>query len=307
MSSENCNQSLQTSTPIMRLFCLFLLPTLSLAQPWGPVGPPGTKLVYDLLQPMSGGTLGAFKAVHWTHAYNNERQQYRPWMAKQDSNSKQITITSKKGSDGRIYSARLESYKIWSTSKSWRTKKRGYVEVRSTMPAKTNDNWRYKGSWPAIWMLGTGNGAGWPKPGEIDIIEIVNGQPKLASATHSKSRNGGNPQHPPNNGKHINADLTRDPLICGVEWNIHGSQIDLTFWFSWKDLGSGQWQKHHTTLVLGAWGNQDYWDFYHSFMGEGFSLLINLAQGGDMPQTQEVLVDGQPQHMVVQSAKVYGF
>ena len=110
-----------------------------------------------------------------------------------------------------------------------------------------------------------------------------------------------------NNGKHINADLTRDPLICGVEWNIHGSQIDLTFWFSWKDLGSGQWQKHHTTLVLGAWGNQDYWDFYHSFMGEGFSLLINLAQGGDMPQTQEVLVDGQPQHMVVQSAKVYGF
>ena len=283
-----------------------MLPTLAFCQPWGPVGPPGAKLVYDLLQPMPGGTLGAFKAVTWYHAYNNERQQYRPYQAWQDKNTKQITIKSSYGSGGKIYSARLESYKIWSTSKSWKTKNRGYVEVRSTMPAKPN-GWMYKGSWPAIWMLGAGNGAGWPKPGEIDIIEIVNGQPKLASATHSKSRHGGNAQHPPNNGKHINADLTKDPLICGVEWNIHGHQIDLTFWFSWKDLGSGQWQKHHTTLVLGAWGNQDYWDFYHSFMGEGFSLLINLAQAGDMPGTQDALIDGQPQFMHIQSAKVYGF
>ena len=34
-------------------------------------------------------------------------------------------------------------------------------------------------------------------------------------------------------------------------------------------------------------GNNDYWDFYNSFDGEGFSLLINMAQGGVMPGAQK--------------------
>ena len=51
----------------------------------------------------------------------------------------------------------------------------------------------------------------------------------------------------------------------------------------------------------------DYYDFFNSFNGEGFSLLINLAEGGVFPGTQDVLVDGQPQYVVVKSAKVYGF
>ena len=74
-------------------------------------------------------------------------------------------------------------------------------------------------------------------------------------------------------------------------------------------------------------GNNDYYDFYNSFNGEGFSLLINLAEGGVMPGTNtgshfifqtylilkyctgthDTFVDGQPQYMKVSSAKVYGF
>ena len=42
-------------------------------------------------------------------------------------------------------------------------------------------------------------------------------------------------------------------------------------------------------------------------MGEGFSLLINLAEGGDFPGTSDVLVAGQTQYVVVQEAKAYGF
>ena len=43
------------------------------------------------------------------------------------------------------------------------------------------------------------------------------------------------------------------------------------------------WVSSHDTKVLYRDGNNDYWDFYNSFDGEGFSLLLNLAQGGVMP------------------------
>ena len=73
-------------------------------------------------------------------------------------------------------------------------------------------------------------------------------------------------------------------------------------------------------------GNNDYWDFYNSFDGEGFSLLLNMAQGGVMPGikkhfgelvyryfhdsclgTHDTFIDGQPQFMQISSVKVYGF
>ena len=38
--------------------------------------------------------------------------------------------------DGSITSARLESYGVWSTATAAATKNRGYLEVRSTLPAK---------------------------------------------------------------------------------------------------------------------------------------------------------------------------
>ena len=63
---------------------------------------------------------------------------------------------------------RLESYGIWSTSKRAEYKKRGYIEVRALLPAKTNGQ-SLKGAWPAIWMLGKQNGHYWPKYGEIDM------------------------------------------------------------------------------------------------------------------------------------------
>ena len=62
------------------------------------------------------------------------------------------------------------------TSASLTTKKKfeftyGRVEVRAKMP-------RGKGMWPAIWTLGSTIGAvGWPRCGEIDIMEYVGKEP----------------------------------------------------------------------------------------------------------------------------------
>ena len=68
--------------------------------------------------------------------------------------------------------------KVWSTAQSDDIKTHGYIEVRSTLPAKV-DGGNLEGSWPAIWMLGTGNGQDWPTHGEIDITEAINGDPEV--------------------------------------------------------------------------------------------------------------------------------
>jgi len=307
-----------TGAKMLRLYSLLLVGVgFAVKLPDGPQGPDGAILKYDLLsnsQPginYPGGNLGAFVPQTWpAGVVNHELQEYVPEAAVQDPSTNEITITAKK-EGSRITSARLESYQVWSTAQSEDIKNRGYVEVRSTLPASSTNGWSMKGAWPAIWMLGTGNGNEWPNHGEIDIVEAVNGDPTIVMSLHSTNHWGatGGPQHPPNNPIYVNADLAHDHLIAGFEWNVQdqAGHIDLTWWLTWFDQGSQSWQSAHTTKVLQKNGNDDYYVFYDSFNGEGFSLLINLAEGGDMPQTNDVFVDGQPQYMNVQSVKVYGF
>jgi len=283
--------------------------------PDGPQGPPGAILKYDLLSESQAGInypsehIGAFVAQNWPPGVvNNEQQAYTPSAATRDPATGEITIKAEKHGDGSITSARLESYQVWSTAQSEEIKTRGYVEVRATIPAKVNGG-NLKGSWPAIWMLGTGNGHDWPRHGEIDIVEAVNGEPKIVMTVHSTNHHGGNGQHPSHSSFYANADFTENPLIAGFEWNIRHEigQIDLTWWMTWYDLSSESWETSYTTKVLFQSGNYDYYDFYNSFNGEGFSLLINLAEGGTMPGTTDTFIDGNPQFMRISSAKVYGF
>ena len=103
---------------------------------------------------------------------------------------------------------RLESYGVWTTAQSSDIKNRGYVEVQTLLPAKNHGS-NFKGAWPAVWMLGTGNGHGWPRHGEIDIVEAVNGDPTVHMATHSTNHHSGHPQHPPKNPFYAYADFTK--------------------------------------------------------------------------------------------------
>ena len=59
----------------------------------------------------------------------------------------------------------------------------GFFEVRAKMPCG-------RGTWPAIWMLGTGGR--WPQDGEMDILEHTGRDPdRVFSTVHTTSGSGG--------------------------------------------------------------------------------------------------------------------
>jgi beta-glucanase (GH16 family) len=59
----------------------------------------------------------------------------------------------------------------------------GYFEIRAKLPCG-------KGTWPAIWMLGSRGD--WPAMGEIDILEFVGREPtRVFSTVHTTSGSGG--------------------------------------------------------------------------------------------------------------------
>jgi len=60
----------------------------------------------------------------------------------------------------------------------------GFFEIRAKLPCG-------KGTWPAIWMLGSQGE--WPAAGELDIMEQVGKEPsKVFSTTHTSAGSGGN-------------------------------------------------------------------------------------------------------------------
>ena len=136
----------------------------------------------------------------------------------------------------------------------------GRVEVRAKLP-------RGRGMWPAIWMLGTSiRGQGWPKCGEIDIMEAVGHEPEKVFATvhwfgSDKGKHaslGGNlPGQKPSDDFHIYA----------VEWFADRMDFyyDETKYFTYPVEKAGKddtnpFHKPHYLLmnlaIGGGWGGQ---------------------------------------------------
>jgi beta-glucanase (GH16 family) len=87
----------------------------------------------------------------------------------------------------------------------------GRVEVRAKIPTG-------RGTWPAIWMLGTNiHEAGWPKCGEIDILENVGFDPNgIHTTVHTDAYN-----HVKNTAKGHRTELKipfDDFHVYAIEW-----------------------------------------------------------------------------------------
>ena len=153
----------------------------------------------------------------------------------------------------------------------------GRFEARIKLP-------QGQGIWPAFWMLGADIGkAGWPRSGEIDIMENIGKEPSLVHGTlHGPGYSGDRAfgESSPLAG----AKYADDFHLFAVEW----------------EPGEIRWYRdgihYHTArpaLVKGEWV------FEHPFF-----MLLNLAVGGQWPGNPD-LTTVLPQRMLVDYVRVY--
>jgi len=99
----------------------------------------------------------------------------------------------------------------------------GIVEVRAKLPEG-------RGTWPAIWMLGSNiTKVGWPECGEIDIMEHVgNNQGSVQSALHTPSSFGDTSNHGNQYISTVSSEFhvykvnwTKDEMIFSVDGKQH--------------------------------------------------------------------------------------
>jgi beta-glucanase (GH16 family) len=156
----------------------------------------------------------------------------------------------------------------------------GRFEARIKMP-------RGKGIWPAFWMLGDDIASvGWPKCGEIDIVENLGSEPSIAHGTiHGPGYSGdhgiGSPFTLPH-GKRFSDNFH----IFAVEWEPQ----EIRFYVDDNLYAT----RRPTDLPAGA----------HWVYDRPFFILLNLAVGGNWPGNPDNTTKF-PQKMLVDYVRVY--
>jgi beta-glucanase (GH16 family) len=135
----------------------------------------------------------------------------------------------------------------------------GRIEVRAKLPSG-------RGTWPAIWMLGTNiQRTGWPACGEIDIMEFVGFDPGVIHANvhtakynHVRGTNKGD--------KIVIADASDAFHTYAIEWDAEMIDffVDSRKYFSYRNEGSGRdaWPYDKDQYLIlnlaigGGWGGQ---------------------------------------------------
>ncbi|AWL05240.1 family 16 glycosylhydrolase [Massilia oculi] len=203
---------------------------------------------------------------------NNEMQFYtdRPENVRVEGGH--LVIEARKEShEGKDYtSARLKTAGLKETQY-------GRYEARIKVP-------KGQGIWPAFWMLGANiKQVGWPKSGEIDIMEIIGKEPANAYGTlHGPGYSG---EHAFSKASALSgAEYGDDFHVFAVEWEP--KQI------RWYRDGI----HYHTATPDTVKGE---WVFEHPFF-----VLLNLAVGGYWPGYPDATTPF-PRRMLVDYVRVY--
>ncbi len=139
----------------------------------------------------------------------------------------------------------------------------GRVEVRARLP-------KGKGIWPAIWMMGTNiREIGWPRCGEIDIMEYVGKEPGRVYGTIHMRRRGAEPWKNVSKGNNVEPGNPEGRFcVYALEWTedkltiLVDETVVLEFLRSEEEGKTDVWpfDKPHylliNTAIGGAWGGE---------------------------------------------------
>jgi beta-glucanase (GH16 family) len=156
----------------------------------------------------------------------------------------------------------------------------GRIEARIQVPFG-------QGIWPAFWMLGADiDTAGWPRCGELDIMENIGREPSIVHGTvHGPGYSGANGIGAPYTlpaGQVFSADFH----VFTVVWDASSVEFEV----------DGHSYKRVTPADL---PNGAQWVYGHPFF-----LLLNLAVGGNWPGNPNATTQF-PQKMLVDYVRVY--
>ena len=221
-------------------------------------------------------------AEHWTHEVqksgwvNNELQNY----VNGEYNGKRVTELSDGKlrincfKSGNVYSGRVYAH----VEEGWQY---GYIEARIMLP-------KGKGTWPAFWMMPVEvdwTNEGWPKCGEIDIMEEVGTVPnEVSSSLHAEGHN-----H--TNGTQVTAARKIDKAegefhIYAIEWTAQNitTYVDGEALLLYDNDGKGVTN----------------WPY-----DKPYYLILNLAWGGDWGGMNGVDETALPVSYVIDYVRVY--
>jgi beta-glucanase (GH16 family) len=196
---------------------------------------------------------------------NNEQQYYRSQNATVSNGNLVITARRESFGGANYTSARL-------TTQNKRQYTYGRMEARLRLPLG-------QGLWPAFWMLGSNiSSVGWPRCGEIDIMEHINTSNTVYGTIHwdanGYAQYGGNTNTTP-----------ASYHVYSIEWN--SSSIK---WFV-------DGVKYHEANILNNINSTE--EFHRPFF-----FILNLAVGGNWPG-QTIDNSKLPASMYVDYVRVY--
>lgn len=254
---------------------VFALPVLlSAADSWTP----GDGWILRWADEFSGTAVDPTK---WTYDLgaggwgNNELQTYTT--ANATVTDGELVIEARRAADGSYSSARLKTQ----GRAAWRY---GKFAARIRLPAG-------QGIWPAFWMLGDNiTTVGWPKCGEIDIVEMIGGgenrDDSLYGTLHWDANNAHANYGSPAKELPDPQILHDDYHVFEVEWNASA--------IVWRLDGA---EYFRTSVDTALWPTMD--EFHRDFF-----LILNLAVGGNWPGYPDASTVF-PQQMRVDWVRVY--
>jgi len=206
--------------------------------------------------------------------FNNELQEYQA-SGNHTVSDGVLTITAKKVNDykqfGSYTSARI-------VSKAKKEFKYGRMEIRAKLP-------KGKGTWPAIWMLGSNiDGVSWPTCGEIDIMEYVGYNAGwVKGSIHCAANYAGNS---------VSGDFAitneEDFHVYGITWKSDKIEYYV------DDRTKPYFIYNPNPMTLANWPFE-----------QPFFFILNVAVGGDWGGSKGVDNSIFPVSMVVDYVRVY--
>jgi beta-glucanase (GH16 family) len=211
---------------------------------------------------------------HELEYYTNRRENARVEDGKLVITARREEYTGPDGAKFNYTSARLKTQGLFSQVY-------GRFEARIKLPAG-------QGTWPAFWALGDNFASvGWPRCGEIDIMENVGKEPGINHGSlHGPSSAGATSDLTATIMLPAGQKLSDDFHIYAAEWEPGTIRFYLD-------------ANLYATFTSAEWPAGGTWVF-----DQRFFLILNVAVGGDWPGSPDTTTTF-PQTMLVDYVRVY--